>query len=356
MAIKQTVWSLDDKKELLRSSLINENELEDLLYDNISLLRDDWLVIGRQVRTLYGGEIDLLCIDIAGNPVVIELKRNKTPREITAQALDYASWVENINAEDLAKIYLKHTIGTKSLGDAFLERFGVELSNDNDDADTQIVIVATDMDGSTERIIKYLQSYGIAINVLFFNVFEHQGKRLLSRAWMSEPEHDDKPPASRSMNNWNGEYYFSYGGGNRSQSWDAAVKYGFLSGGGGSWYSGTMRKLELGSRVWVNIPGVGYTGVGIVTEESRPARESSFLLDGIETNFFDLPLLGNYDKAPSPENEEYLVKINWIKTVQKNDAVKEFGFFGNQNTVARPKVEKWDFTVKRLKALWGIEN
>ena len=97
MAIKQTIWSLDDKKELTLSSLISENELEDLLTDNIGLLGDDWLVVGRQVRTRYGGIIDLLCIDVGGNPVVVELKKNMTPREVTAQALDYASWVKEID-------------------------------------------------------------------------------------------------------------------------------------------------------------------------------------------------------------------------------------------------------------------
>ena len=43
-----------------------------------------------------------------------------------------------------------------------------------------------------------------------------------------------------------------------------------------------------------------------------------------------------------------------MKTVPQNEAVSEYGFFGNQNTVCRPKVEKWDFTIKRLREVWGI--
>ena len=354
MAVKQTIWSLDDKKELPPSSLISENELEDLIFDNISLLSDDWLVVGRQVRTCYGGEIDLLCIDVGGNPIVVELKKSKTPREVTAQALDYASWVKSIDAEKLAEIFLKHSKGEKSLSDAFEERFGVELSDDNDGTDTRMVIVATEMDGSTERIIKYLQGYDININVLFFNVFEHEGKRLLSRAWMSEPEQESKPSSPRAVRNWNGEYYFSYGG--TSRSWEDAVKYGFLSGGGGPWYSRTMRILEVGSRVWVNIPKAGYTGVGIVTEESKPAHESTFMHGGQETAFFDLPLSGDYHKESPPENQEHIVKIKWIKTVPKSNAVSEYGFFGNQNTAARPRNDRWEFTVNRLKDLWGVKD
>lgn len=126
MAIKQTIWSLDDKKELPPSALVSENELEDLIADNIGLLSDDWLVVGRQVRTLYGGIIDLLCIDVGGNPIVIELKKSMTPREVTAQALDYASWVKEIDTDEIAQIYLRRSKGEKSLG--MLLRSALELN------------------------------------------------------------------------------------------------------------------------------------------------------------------------------------------------------------------------------------
>lgn len=53
------------------------------------LLGLDLLMIGRQVNTEFGGRIDLLRIDPDGNLVIIELKRDRTPREIIAQVLDY---------------------------------------------------------------------------------------------------------------------------------------------------------------------------------------------------------------------------------------------------------------------------
>lgn len=40
-----------------------------------------------------------------GALVLIELKRDRTPREVVAQALDYACWVEKLEAEDIAAIY-----------------------------------------------------------------------------------------------------------------------------------------------------------------------------------------------------------------------------------------------------------
>ena len=354
MAIKQVIWSLDDKCELPLSSLTNEHELENLIADNVELLSEDWLLIGRQVRTQYSGIIDLLCIDASGNPVVIELKKGMTPREVTAQALDYASCVNEMDADDLAKVYLQYSEGKESLNEAFKKRFGVTLGENNDDISVQVVIVATDMDGSTERIIKYLQGYGIDINVLFFSVFEHQGERFLSRAWMFEPNQENQLPATISAN-WNGEYYFSYGVDDQ-RSWEDAMQYGFVSAGGGPRYTAQMQNLEPGNRIWVNIPRVGYVGVGTVLETARPASETLMLVDEQKKLFFDLKLKANYHKGFSSEKEEYIVKIDWQKTVSQSMAISEYGFFGNQNIVCRPKSEKWEFTVNRLKDIWKINN
>ena len=51
-----------------------------------------------------------------------------------------------------------------------------------------------------------------------------------------------------------------------------------------------------------------------------------------------------------------MVPVKWIKTVSLEQAVKERGFFGNQNSVARPRADRWRHTVDRLRTLWGITN
>lgn len=353
MAIKQTIWSLDDKKELVKSSLISEKELEDLVSENIELLNEDWLYIARQVMTPYNGIIDILCIDSEGNPVVVELKKGMTPREVTSQAIDYASYIDEIDAEKLASIYLEKNNDSSSLSQAYKSKFGYDLNEDNDGISVKIVIVASEMDESTERIINYLQKYNLNINVLFFNVFEIDGKRLLSRAWMFEEDEIDHKKKNTSLN-WNGEYYFSYGV-DKERSWNDSIKYGFVSAGGGYWYTKTLQNLSEGDRLWINVPGTGYVGVGTVTEAAIPTHEASFTIDGKEVPFFDLLLEGNYHSELSNENQEYLVKVNWIKTVQRNEAISEYGFFGNQNTVCKPVTEKWDFTISRLKKIWSIK-
>src|SRR5262249_50177288 len=48
---------------------------------------------------------------------------------------------------------------------------------------------------------------------------------------------------------WNGEFYVSFGG---DREWEEARRYGFISAGGGAWYSQTLELLEPGGRIWVN--------------------------------------------------------------------------------------------------------
>ena len=78
-----------------------EEQLETWLEQDISIISSNYMVIGRQVTTDFGGVIDLLCLDSSGDIVVVELKRGKTPREVTAQALDYASWVADLSHQQV---------------------------------------------------------------------------------------------------------------------------------------------------------------------------------------------------------------------------------------------------------------
>ena len=69
------------------------------------------------------------------------------------------------------------------------------------------------------------------------------------------------------------------------------------------------------------------------------------------------PLNANYHWAKAAEDEsktEYLVRVNWIKTVSLSEAFREKGFFGNQNSAAKPRAKSWQHTVDRLKQRFGV--
>lgn len=181
------VGSDQSLNEIARSQLDLEARLQEWLVKDISILDPNLLVIGREVPTDFGGFIDLLCIDSAGNLVVVELKRDKTPREITAQALDYGSWVVDLSDERIASIAEKH-LGSVSLEDAFRSRFDSDLP-ETLNGDHQLLIVGSRIDASSERIIKYLvDTHGVNINAATFQYFpESEGHELLARVFLIEP-------------------------------------------------------------------------------------------------------------------------------------------------------------------------
>ena len=94
------------------------------------ILSSDWMLVGRQEKTSYGKIVDLLAVAPDGSLVLIELKRGQTPWEVVAQALDYASWVERLEAADIADIYRRFTSG-RDLAEDFKDRSGIELTKTN---------------------------------------------------------------------------------------------------------------------------------------------------------------------------------------------------------------------------------
>ena len=355
MPIQHAIWTVSEApKPLTVSRLPSEQMLEEMIVRDPRILSGEWMLIGQQEATSHGGRIDLLAIAPDGSLVLIELKRDRTPREIVAQALDYASWVEQLTAERIAQIYQRFSNGG-SLDAAFAQRFGTELDGDELNRSHQIIIVAAELDATTERIIKYLNERDIAINVVFFQVFDHGAQQLLSRAWLIDPSETQANVATSGKTvgerePWNGEYYVSFGDA-MSRSWEDARQYGYISAGGGTWYSQTLKLLSPGDRVWVKIPKTGYVGVGRVTGGVLPAKE--FMVSTPDGPRAALDVLSHAERykasADDPEKTEYFVPVTWLDTVPREKAVNEVGLFGNQNTVCQPTTPKWRHTVERLK-------
>lgn len=355
MSIRHAIWKVGDVPAPLSAGrLASEQQLEEMVVRDLRILSSEWMLIGRQESTGHGGRIDLLAIAPDGALVLIELKRDRTPRDVIAQALDYASWIQDLTTERIAQIFARFSNG-ENLDVAFQRRFGVELDDEMLNQSHQIVVVAAELDAATERILRYLNSRDIAINAVFFQVFQYGDSQLLSRAWLIDPGQTQANAASSANRNgekepWNGEYYMSFGPVS-SRSWDDARRYGFISAGGGSWYSQTLELLSPGDRVWVRIPKTGYVGVGRVTEAPRPARE--FTVPGSSGKVPALEVLEHADlyrpHADDPEKTEYFVRVDWLDTVPESTAVNEVGLFGNQNTVCQPTTPKWRHTVERLK-------
>ena len=195
------LWEVNSNQQLdevPNSQIDLEERLENWLENDISVLDPGLLVIGRQVRTDFGGLIDLLCLDSAGDTVVIELKKGLTPRDVTAQALDYASWVKDLSSERLTDIATTKFGDQDSLAEAFSERFGAQFP-DQLNLSHRLLIVAEAMDSSTERIVRYLSGFDVPINVATVQHFKNiDGREILAQVYLIEPEDAEARSRSRS--------------------------------------------------------------------------------------------------------------------------------------------------------------
>ena len=177
----------DNLDEIERTSLDLEARLQEWLAHDISVLDPELLVIGREIETDFGGYIDLLCIDAAGDLVVIELKRDRTPREITAQVLDYGSWVADLPHARVTSIADGYLV-QRGFDQTFRDRFGADVP-ETLNSDHRLLVVGSRIDPSMERIVKYLSDrHGVNINAATFQYFRAPDEgEFLARMFLIEP-------------------------------------------------------------------------------------------------------------------------------------------------------------------------
>lgn len=343
MPLEIGLWRVDGSPRRMPTTAIPlEARLEELVEADPAILGEPLLFIGRQVPTAHGKLIDLVAVDAEGVLHILELKRDRTPRDVVAQALDYGSWVETLTHEDVLSIFDDYRPDV-AFEEAFSERFGVSPPEALNSGHT-LTVVASQVDPATARIVEYLSRFNVPVNVLFFRYFIDGDREYLARTWLVDDTRGTAGGGSKKKSGgarepWNGrDWYVSFGEDARVRSWDDARTYGFVSAGGGAWYSRTLRGLPVGARAFVCIPGtgLGYVGVGTVTGEAMPYDEAVLAIDGVETRMADLPLAGSYrHDNDADDNDEFVVPVDWTTTADRSEAIWEKGFFANQNSACK---------------------
>lgn len=203
MATEIGVWQIiDGKLEHIDISMAQagRKEVEDLekwIKNNPIVLGQDILIIGEQVRT-KSGPLDFLGIDKSGNLVVIELKRDRLPRDALSQAIDYvsdvASWdIDKINEECLK--YTKIELNAEQeLEDYLSENFGdIDLESIIINGTQRILLVGFSIDEPLERMIDWLSNnYGVGVNALVLKYIKTKNNEELLARTMIIPEDIEK--------------------------------------------------------------------------------------------------------------------------------------------------------------------
>jgi hypothetical protein len=162
-----------------------EEIIETWLEQNPDCIVDDGglLIIGRQVTTNLNCSIDLLGIDREGNVAVVELKRDKTPRDTLAQALEYASFAATLSSNQLEEIYQLYTgDDNASLAESHRSFFSLDENEAVSlNKNQRIVIVGGEITQPVRQSAVFLRQKGILTSCLEFSYFQTgDGEQLLS--------------------------------------------------------------------------------------------------------------------------------------------------------------------------------
>ena len=197
--LKNTEIKLEDGivEKIKYNSIDYERHFESWLENSPSLLLDDEedgdtiLWIGRQI-TASVGEVskfpDLIGIDSAGDLILVELKKGKTPRDVIAQILEYAAWGYRLDYNDLDDIAGSYyaadeNYSGKSLLDIYQEVFNAQddtIKESDFNRRQKLYIVAEDVSPIVKQVSEYLRDiYKVNINHLEYQVYKSKDDEYL---------------------------------------------------------------------------------------------------------------------------------------------------------------------------------
>lgn len=160
-----------------------EEDLEDTLVAQPVLLEEGLHLVGRQVSTA-NGPLDLIGIDRNGRLVVFELKRGVLARDAVAQVIDYASDLDQMDRDDLAK-HIESQSGRGGIPkiEDFDSWYNESFPENNDEfaLAPRMILVGLGIDQRAVRMVRFLAKREVEIDVLTFHAFRQNGQVLIAR-------------------------------------------------------------------------------------------------------------------------------------------------------------------------------
>ena len=350
MPMRMNLWHVEGEEleEVRPTRLSLEERLEKWIVDNPSILGMDVLIIGKQVLTEHGGRVDLLGIDRQGDTIIIELKRDRTPRDVIAQVLDYATWIKGLSYAELNGLALNFL--EKSISAAFVERFGESLP-DTVNSGHSMVVVASELDDASERIVQYLANeHGVNINAIFFSFFTTGSDEYVGRAWLMDPEEMQERSESRKQPPWSGYWFVNVGEG-PNRNWDDNRAYGYIGAGQGLRRAHALQRLSEGDEILAYMGGLGYVGYGKVTKTAMMINDFVVEEDAKPLLQHSLKAVNAGENSEDPDLSEWAVGVSWLKVFPRDQAKTFRGIFANQNVVCKLRHQA---TLDFLKTEFGV--
>lgn len=299
--------------------------------------------------------IDILALDEHANLVVVELKRTEDGGHMELQALRYAAMVSAMKFDQLVRAYSRYREIDQVQGEReVLDFLGWdELEPENFAKDVRIILASSNFSKEITTSVLWLNRQGHDIQCFRMVPYKHGPAVLLDvqriiplpEASSYQVQVIEKEQAERMARRteaaepWNGrDWYVSFQN-DATRSWEDAVRYGFVSAGGGEYWTAQLDRLPVGARIFVNAVGIGYVGIGLVRESRVPVTDFKVKANGVDKPILQCPLTAKSMGHDLEDRDkcENLVRVEWIKTVGLEGALYEKGLFRNQKIACRLK-------------------
>lgn len=330
-------------------------DIQEWIEKSPSILGEELLVIGKEVTLASGKRLDLLSIDKEARLVIIELKRDDSGAAVEWQAIKYASYCSSFLAEEIFAQCSRYWSVSESDAQKTVEEF-IDVDLEALNSDQRIILASKEFNSEVISAVLWLREFGVNIQCTRLAPYIDTTGHLFIKPETIVPLAEAKDYIERketkqrkaptTPGEWSGAWFVNVGEGPH-RTWEDNLRFGFVGAGQGSKYSSALKRLTPGDRIYAYMRGLGYVGLGEVTQPAMMIRDFRVAATG-------QPLLEAGLAAERPDENsddellsEWVVGVNWIKTVPKSGARTFTGVFANQNVVCKLRNEQTLAFVRR---------
>lgn len=186
------IWKITNKgprkveETKLKKEIYLEENIENWIIEDSSILEENLLVIGRQVIIPdIRDRLDILALDSVGNSVIIELKRGKLKDPVDMQALRYASYISKWRFEEFenqARIFMGKVGDPEFNFNEIFEDFCSEkgnLESPDLNSDQRIIIVGSELKDKLASVALWLREHNVDIKVVQIECYREENNLLI---------------------------------------------------------------------------------------------------------------------------------------------------------------------------------
>ncbi len=287
--------------------------------------------------------LDLLALDKAGKLVVIENKLDDSGKDVTWQAIKYASYCSSLTQEEIIDIYSSYLSSSKEESKekilSFLEIEDLDDTDINPENTQRIMFVAANFRKEVTSSVLWLRNYGIDINCIKVSPYMYDGKLMVEFDQIipikEAEEYTIKMAEKKKVDSLNAENKKRKGN-DRSIFWRKFIEYN-------EQVNGKYATSSVTTDSWIGKGGLNLSGVSVNLVIGRQACRAEIYINtgSKEENKKIFDFLYGFKDQLTPN----LGELNWErlddKVVCRISKRKELSFLSEED-----QPEMFDFFVR----------